>query len=223
MKAIIIDDEPRAIDLLKNYLTHFSTIELLATFRNGLKALDYLSKEEVNLVFLDINMPHISGVSLAKILPKSVKIVFTTAHSEYAVESYEIQAVDYLLKPISLERFTRSMSRILSLKESSQDIQTRYVAVKSGFETHRLAVTEIYYLQKDGNYITYFCAHKKVMARETIAEALAKLPSFFVQTHKSFIINRNKVTSYDRNQINMDHIEIPIGESFKKTVKRGLW
>lgn len=103
MKAIIVDDEPRAIDLLKSYLEHFSSIELVATFRNGLKAYEYISKERVDLVFLDINMPHVSGISLSKMLPENLQVVFTTAYSEFAVESYEIQAIDYLVKPISLE------------------------------------------------------------------------------------------------------------------------
>ncbi len=94
MRAIIVDDEPKAIDLLKNYLQHFNTIELVATFRNGLKAFEYISNEPVDLIFLDINMPHISGISLSKMIPKSVQIIFTTAYSEFAVESYEVEAVD---------------------------------------------------------------------------------------------------------------------------------
>ena len=114
MKAIIVDDEPRAIDLLKGYLRHFNQIEVAATFRNGLKAFEYLSSHPVDVMFLDINMPHISGISLSKMLPNHIKVIFTTAYSEYAVESYEIQAVDYLVKPISLERFTKTISRILT-------------------------------------------------------------------------------------------------------------
>ena len=145
MKVIIVDDEPRAIDLLKSYLEHFSSIELVATFRNGLKAFEYISKEPVDLILLDINMPHVSGISLSKMLPDHVKVIFTTAYSEYAVESYEIQAIDYLVKPISLERFTQSISRVFSLNESSAEIESEktIIHVQSGFETYRLEATGI--------------------------------------------------------------------------------
>ena len=100
MRAIIVDDEPKAIELLKNYLQNFQSIELVNTFRNGFKVIEYLAKEKVDLIFLDINMPNLSGVALSKLLPPSTKIIFTTAYSKYAVESYEVDAVDYLLKTI---------------------------------------------------------------------------------------------------------------------------
>src|SRR5690606_32127290 len=111
MKAIIVDDEPKAIELLKSYLGHYKSVECIASFRNGLQALEFLATREVDLAFLDINMPHITGMSLSKMIRPEVKVVFTTAYSEYAVESYEIQAFDYLLKPISMERFARCMGR----------------------------------------------------------------------------------------------------------------
>ncbi len=150
MKAIIIDDEPKAIELLKSYLEHFSRIELVATFRNGLKAFEFLSKEPVDLVLLDINMPHITGISLSKMLPNNIKIIFTTAYSEYVVESYEIQAVDYLVKPISLERFTKSISRVLSPKVKTTEKENQLIFVKSSFETYRLESASILYLEKMG-------------------------------------------------------------------------
>ena len=117
MKAIIVDDEPNAIQLLSSYLSQFSRIELVGSFRNGIKALEFIQENKPDLIFLDINMPHINGISLAKIIDKSCKIIFTTAHSEHAVESYDIGSVDYLLKPISLERFTKAMGKILQLDE----------------------------------------------------------------------------------------------------------
>jgi DNA-binding LytR/AlgR family response regulator len=224
MKAIIVDDEPRAIDLLKSYLEHFSSIELVATFRNGLKAYEYISKERVDLVFLDINMPHVSGISLSKMLPENLQVVFTTAYSEFAVESYEIQAIDYLVKPISLERFTKSISRILSQYKPAveREADNQVIHVKSGFETFRLDAQTIQFLQKDGNYMFYHCDNQKIIARETIQESLQKLPITFMQTHKSYIVNIKKIVSYDKNTLNMGKDKIPVSESFRASIFKDL-
>ena len=224
MKAIIVDDEPRAIDLLKRYLEHFSSIELVATFRNGLKAYDYISREPVDLIFLDINMPHVSGISLSKMLPDHVQVIFTTAHSEFAVESYEVQAIDYLVKPISLERFTKSMSRVLSQAKPPAEAkpEQKIIHVKSGFETFRLDTAQILFLEKDGNYMNYRCVDRNIMARETIRESLDKLPDTFIQTHKSYIVNTAKVVSYEKNMLNMGKDQIPVSDSFREKVFKAL-
>lgn len=220
MKAIIVDDEPKAIDLLKKYLEHFNRIELMATFRNGLKAYEYISQHRVDIIFLDINMPHISGIALSKILPDNVKVIFTTAYSEFAVESYEIQAIDYLMKPISLERFTKSISRILHNNESTLESSSerKLIHIKSGFETYRIDAEQILYLEKDGNYVTYHLDEQKLIARETIHESLEKLPGSFVQTHKSFIVNIEKVVSYDKIGLNVGNNKIPVSDSYKDNV-----
>jgi two-component system, LytTR family, response regulator len=124
MKAIIVDDEPKAIELLQGYLLHFPQVELMSTFRNGLKALAYMQENPVDLVFLDINMPHLSGISLSKMLEKSIKVIFITAHAEYAPESYDVEAVDYLMKPVSFERFTKAIQKVLRSKPVVQDNST---------------------------------------------------------------------------------------------------
>jgi two-component system, LytTR family, response regulator len=222
MKAIIVDDEPKAIELLRGYLQHFGSIELVATFRNGLKAFEYISNEPVDLIFLDINMPHISGISLSKMIPRNVKIIFTTAYSEYAVESYEVEAVDYLLKPISLDRFMQAVSKVLNKKIQKHEAQTNWILVKSGFETFRIDADEIFYLEKDGNYMTYYCENEKIIGRETIQEAIEKLPDSFIQTHKSFIVNLDKVKRFDRNLIFIADYKIPISDSFSQTVFKQL-
>jgi len=222
MKAIIVDDEPRAIDLLKNHLSYFSSIELSATFRNGLKAFEFISKNPVDLIFLDINMPHISGISLSKILPEDIKVIFTTAYAEYAVESYEIQAIDYLVKPISLERFTKTISRILTINEQYNKKGKSMVHVKSGFETYRLNINEIFFLEKDGNYMNYHCKDQKIMARETIQESLQKLPNTFMQTHKSYIVNVDKIECFDKNSLKMGNKNVPISNSFRDELLKSI-
>lgn len=216
MKAIIVDDEPRAIELLSNYLKHFEGIELLATFRNGLKAFEYISSSDIDLIFLDINMPHISGITLSKMLSDKVKVIFTTAYSEYAVESYEIQATDYLLKPISLERFAKAMKLVMSSNKQKMSSQKNTVLIKSGFETYRVETSSILYLMKEGNYMTYFTKDKKIVARETIQASLDKLPACFVQTHKSYIANTAQITKYDKNKVVVGDIAIPISDSYRE-------
>ena len=181
MKVIIVDDEPKAIDLIASYLEHFSSFELVGTFRNGLKALDFLSVNEVDVVFLDIQMPHLSGLSLSKTLASDTAIVFTTAYSEHALESYEVNAVDYLLKPISLERFTKTISKLMHrLGGTGEGLQVAphangTIFLKSGLETHQVNIDDILYMKKDGNYMLYYTTSRKVMTRESIAEALSRL------------------------------------------------
>lgn len=215
MKAIIVDDEPRAIELIKNYLTHFKAIDLLKTFRNPLQAFEYLNSNRVDLIFLDINMPHLSGLSLSKMIPPSVKIIFTTAYSEYAVESYEVDAADYLLKPISLERFTRAISKVLNAGPESAADDKNLIQIKSGSKIFQVNPDEILYLQKEGNYMMYYLADQKILARESVSQALQKLPDGFKQVHKSFIVHLKKIDYFDRNDISIGGALIPIGNRFK--------
>jgi len=218
MRAIIVDDEPKAIALLKSYLDYFKTIEVIATFRNGLKAFEFLNKESIDLVFLDINMPHLSGVSLSKMIDPKTKIIFTTAYSEYAVESYEVEAVDYLLKPISLERFTKAISKVISTTSNNEDRVSNSIMIKSGAKIFRVEAQEILYLIKDGNYMIYHTADQKIMARESVAEALSALPQYFIQTHKSHVVNIQNIDFISKNEISINRKLIPIGSSFKEAV-----
>lgn len=221
MEVIIVDDEPKAISLLTSYLDHFSNCNLIGSFRNGLKALEFINSNKIDAVFLDINMPHLNGLSLSKMIPKETAIIFTTAYSEHAVESYDINALDYLLKPISLERFSKSIAKISekynslsNVKTNSKDKKER-LFIKSGLETHQIYVNDIQYLKKDGNYIYYFVTDKKIMARESITTALSKLPDYFIQIQKSYIVNSLKITVVSTDFISINDEKIPIGHQFK--------
>lgn len=224
MKVIIVDDEPKAIELIASYLKHFSSFELLGTFRNGLKALEFLNTHTVDVVFLDINMPHLSGLSLSKMIVPKTSIVFTTAYSEHALESYDVNTTDYLLKPISLERFSKTITKLIdtqaqqtnALETGSKESLTLFV--KSGLETHQLQIADINYLQKDGNYMYYFMADKKIMARQSIAEALDTLPENFMQIQKSYIANFSKIDSVTASHVHIGGTEIPMGSQYKSNV-----
>jgi DNA-binding LytR/AlgR family response regulator len=222
MRVIIIDDEPKAIKLLSAYLEHFSKFELIATFRNGLKAIEFLNTNSVDVAFLDINMPHLSGLSLAKMLDKDIAIVFTTAYSEHALESYDVNAVDYLLKPISLERFSRSISKLMdkfsnnSNLNKSETTAPTSILLKSGLETHQVHIANITHLKKDGNYMYYFFDDKKLMVRQNIADALQQLNDHFIQIQKSYIVNYRKINSFTSEYVVINGNKIPIGLQFKK-------
>ena len=218
MRAIIVDDEPKAIALLVGYLKYFKTIEVVATFRNGLKAFEFLNSEPVDLVFLDINMPHLSGVSLSRMIDPETRIIFTTAYSEYAVESYEVEAVDYLLKPISLERFTKAIGKVISSESSNKDDVSNRILIKSGTKIFRVDAQDILYLIKDGNYMVYHLPDQKIVARESVTTALSNLPQYFIQTHKSHVINIQKIDFISKNEISINEKMIPIGASFKENV-----
>jgi len=216
MKAIIVDDEPRAIELLKSYLNHFSTIELAGTFRNALKALDFLQEEKVELILLDINMPHLSGIALSRMLDKKTNIVFTTAYAEYAVESYEVEALDYLLKPISLERFTKAINKALNVHQAAGQTEQELLLIKSGSKNYRVKTDDILYLAKDGNYMVYHLAQQKILAREPVAKALEKLPAQFLQIHKSYIININHVVYHEKGEVAVGGKLLPISASHQE-------
>ncbi len=219
MQAIIVDDEPRAIELLKSYLQHFDTIELSATFRNGLKAFDYLGKHPVDLVFLDINMPDISGLALSQMIASETKIIFTTAHAEFAVDSYDVQALDYLLKPISLERFTKAVGKAL---QAWQGEAGQTLIIKSGPQSHIVKIDEVLFLQKDGNYMIYHAVGQEILARESTSQALAKLPSWFRRIHKSYIVNTRKISSYSSSHVVIGKSKLPVGESFREAFLQSL-
>jgi len=220
MQVIIVDDEPKAITLITSYLEHFTDFDLVATFRNGLKALEYLNTHTVDVIFLDINMPHLSGLSLSKMIGPSTAIVFTTAYSEHAVESYTVNTIDYLLKPISLERFSKCITKLIEVhnkKEdtSSRDIKPNTIFIKSGLQTHQLRISEIEYLQKDGNYMNYYVLGKKIMSRQSISEALHSLPDSFIQIQKSYIVNFTKIDAINTDLVIIGTNEIPIGSQYK--------
>ncbi|MEO8398655.1 MAG: LytTR family DNA-binding domain-containing protein [Ignavibacteriaceae bacterium] len=216
MKTIIVDDEPKAIELINGYIQHFENIEVVATFRNGIKAFEFLQNEKVDLVFLDINMPHLSGISLSKMIDQNTKFIFTTAYSEYAVESYELEAIDYLLKPISFERFTKAIQKVFTINHSPTAEAEGMLMIKSGSKIYRVDPKDILFLEKEGNYMTYHLKDKKILARETIGEALKSLPNHFIQIHKSRIVNINKIDFINKDELSINNKLLSVGSSFKK-------
>lgn len=219
MKVVIIDDEPKAIELINSYLQFYKEYEVVGTFRNGIKAIEYIKNEKVDLAFIDINMPHIKGTELARMISSKTAFIFTTAYSEYAVESYDIGALDYLVKPISMERFTKALLKLApSTKLSNTNEEA--ILLRDGSKKHIVKPSEINYLEKDGNYMTYYTINQKIITRESIQEALTRLPLNFLQVHKSYIVNLSKITLIDKDELSIDKLKVPIGSSFQENLKR---
>ena len=223
IKAIAIDDEPRALDVIGYHAEKVPFLELCRSFRNPFEATAYLNNNAIDLLFLDINMPDISGVQYVKTLEHRPFIIFTTAYSEFAVESYELNAIDYLLKPIELDRFCKAVNKVLKAKTSKvykpeASLQSRRLFLKSGTEVHKIDPRNILYIKSDGNYMVFHLLNKrKVMARMNINDTLSLLePGHFSQVHRSYIVAHDHLSTIKKDKIIIKDKEIPLGNSFKR-------
>ncbi len=229
MKCVVIDDEPFALDLIKDYILRTPFLELTAEFNNPFKALDFINREVVDLLFLDINMPELSGIQLIKSLHNPPLVIFTTAYSEFAVESYNYNAVDYLLKPIPYERFLKAVNKASALKPGApiknitaeipekDDKKENSYFIKSGHQQVKIFVDEILYIEAAGNYMSFVTAEKKIMSLLSMKEAMDLLPEGrFVRMHKSFVVAIDKIEAIDRHEVTIGGSKIPIGVTYRE-------
>jgi len=228
MNCVIIDDEPAAIDVLKFHLSNIPFVVLKKTFRDPLDALGYLQQQTIDLIFLDINMPKLSGISFPKFLQNPPLIIFTTAYSEYAVESYELKAVDYLLKPIEFDRLLQAVMKAKQLLEGnirgetscpeiSSDISDQTIFIKSGSEFHQLFVQNIKYIESDGNYVTFYTDKRPILARYKISEVLELLPKeYFTRIHRSYIVALKHIETVKKHCVVIDNKEISISSKYRE-------
>jgi two-component system, LytTR family, response regulator len=226
MTCIIIDDEPNAIEVIQRYVEQVTFLQLSNNFRNPLKAIEWLQAESVDLIFLDITMPNLKGTQFARALSKKPLLIFTTAYSEYAAESYELDAVDYLVKPILFERFLQAVTKAnekLNSKNKStvmdRNLQKKpddFIFLKSGPKIHRVKLNEILFLEKEGNYLKIVTTSKTILYRANMNEAFSILPvNEFVQVHKSFIISIQHISLIEVHQVTIHSYKIPLGESYR--------
>jgi len=229
VSCIIIDDEPAAIEVLSGFADKTPNLSLLKTFRDPVKALSFIRDTKVDLIFLDVNMPELNGMELLKVLIRPPLVVFTTAYTEYAIESYEKNAVDYLLKPISFERFLTSINkaedRLLktnykaSKTSQATSSNEEIIYLKSGTKTHRIPLNDIRYLEKDSHYISFFLSDKKVVARLSMRDVFELIPKTkFIQVHKSYIVSIAFVETIERHQIKIGETYVPIGKTHRKAI-----
>ncbi|MEQ9266699.1 MAG: LytTR family DNA-binding domain-containing protein [Balneolaceae bacterium] len=216
--CIAIDDEPRALNVIKNHVSKVDFLELKESFVDPFKAISYLNEHSVDLIFLDINMPDISGFEFLKHLSTKPIFIFTTAHSEYAIQSYEVEAIDYLLKPFDFSRFLLAATKAknkLSENDSST-VSREFLFLNTGLSKQKVLVDDILYMESDGNYVNYITKNGKLMIRASIKETLNTLPSsHFVQIHRSFIVSLRWVEKIQDNHVYISDKEIPIGNTYK--------
>ena len=224
MKAIAIDDEPIALEIIKSLASKVPFLDLKATFTDAFKALEYLQKEPVDLLFLDIKMPDISGIDLFNSLSKKPLVIFTTAYSEHAVAGFELDAVDYLLKPFSLARFLKSCNKAFELYNFRNATEAPdHLYIKTGYEQVKVMYDEIMYVEATGNYVNFVLRDKNVLSRSTFIEAMNLLPQDkFVRVHRSYVVAINKIDKVEKNQVTINKIAIPVSEAYNDNLVTAL-
>ncbi|WP_438966039.1 LytR/AlgR family response regulator transcription factor [Flavobacterium sp.] len=225
--CILVDDEITAREILESHLQKVSTINVLASCKNAIEAFAVINTKKVDLIFLDINMPEINGLSFAKSINKDIKVIFTTAYREYAADGFDLQAVDYLLKPISFKRFSQAITKftgekIIENKETSYEIQLSkndFIFVRSDRKMIKIDFQDIFYIESLSDYIKIHTTEKTIVTRETISNIEAKLPNKdFIRVHRSYLIALTKIESFTNEYIEINKISIPISRSYKKGV-----
>ncbi len=241
IKLLIVDDEPLAHKVLESYCENIDYVEIVGHCYDGISTLNFLNKEQVDVVLLDIQMPDLTGLELLDTLKNNVpKIIFTTAYTEYAVQSFNYdQVVDYLHKPIRLTRFIKALERLkrvlLLEKEFNTNViiktgnktdatQSNFISLKDNKIIYRISYTDINYIQSWGNYLKFFLRDQKLkIVRKTIKMVESELPpKQFLRIHKSYIVNINHVKSIEGNQVKLEDQQLPIGKSYLVNVKKTI-
>ncbi|WBL21309.1 LytR/AlgR family response regulator transcription factor [Zunongwangia sp. HRR-M8] len=228
INCILVDDEPVALDIMESHLSKIEDINILARCNNATEAFNVISKENIHLIFLDINMPGISGISFARSINKDLQIIFTTAYREYAVDSFDLHAADYLLKPISFERLLDAINNYRknhSEKEITKiaEREAEFIFVKIDRQMVKIDFEELLYIESYADYLKIHLLTDTKITRETITVIEEKLPSSkFLRTHRSFIVSIPKIESYTNEQVVIRQKSIPISRSFKEQVLEKL-
>jgi len=228
LTCLIVDDEPLAQDIIENYLTNFSFIKLVAKCDNALIALDWIKKQKIDLVFLDVSMPFISGIEFIRTLKNPPAVILTTAHKEFALEGYELNVVDYLLKPISFERFLMAINKLtLDVPETPKPVITNarndsFIYVKSEKKNVKILLKEILFIESLKDYIKIHTTNKTIITQVAISTIEQRLPDNFLRVHRSFIVARDKITAYTQHDIEIGKLQIPIGRNYKTIVVKNF-
>ena len=221
IKCLLVDDEIPAIQILEQYASMIEQLEVVASCDNALKAFDILKKEKVDLIFLDINMPVISGIEFIKALKNPPTIIFTTAYREYAIESYEMDVLDYLLKPFGFDRFLKAVDKYRSKKESriaNYYPVKEHIFFKVNRTNHKVMLHEILYLESLKDYTQIHTKNNKLTVRGNLSTSMQKLPKDrFVRIHRSFTVNISKIESYNQSEIFVNGIKLPLGMAYRES------
>jgi DNA-binding LytR/AlgR family response regulator len=226
LQAIAIDDEPIALEVIKNLAGQVVFITITACFANSFKAMDYLQKNKTDLIFLDIKMPDITGIDFLKSIPNPPMVIFTTAYSEHAVQSFELDAVDYLLKPFSLPRFLKACNKANELYQLRKNNDNSSAAslpifIKSGYEQVRVDPGDILYAESVGNYVQFVLTDRNIVSRLTMTEAEALLPvAAFIRIHRSYLVAKKQITKIEKRSAWIKNKELSIGEAYIRDIEK---
>lgn len=228
MKCIAVDDEPMALELIKGYVDKTSLLEMAGSFTNPFEALDFLHQNRIELIFLDINMPELSGIQLLKALSYKPGVIFTTAYSQYGAESYEYNAIDYLLKPFTYARFMQAVHKatpndeeLISEARLIDNSGKNVLFIKSGTKTHKVNVDRIRYIEARGNYVYIHEEDKNIISLQSMGDIQAQLPpDEFIRVHKSYIVSIRHIEVIESHQVVISDTEIPVGATYREYFKQ---
>ncbi len=221
MRCLIVDDEPLAQKVLEKYITELPDLTLVAKCSDAIEAMEVLEKEQIDLLFLDINMPRLSGINFLKSYQNPPLVVITTAYTEYAVESYELNVLDYLKKPFSFDRFLRAIQKAKSVNENHPETVSeplKSIFIKSNKKTINVIIDSIQYVEALGDYIKIYTKDEHIVTYQSMKGIERLLPeNKFCRVHKSYLIALSKIKSIEGNMIHLADATIPIGNSYKQT------
>ncbi|MGQ3678616.1 LytR/AlgR family response regulator transcription factor [Tenacibaculum discolor] len=227
--CVIVDDEPIAREILESFIDKTPNLELISSCKNAMEALQVAQTENIDLFFLDINMPEITGLSLAKIINNKSQIIFTTAYRDYAVDGFNLSVIDYLLKPIAFDRFLQAIQKVTEPTNSNMKVSTEndnkkdFMFVRADRKMVKINFKDILYIESLGDYVKVFTNNDTVITRETISNFQATLPSdCFIRVHRSYIVSISKISSYTNEYIEIAKKAVPISRSYKESVLQKL-
>ncbi len=221
IKAVAIDDEPIALAVIRAHASKAPYIDVVATFVSATEALMYIKKEQISLVFLDINMPDLTGIDVSTMLDPSVLVVFTTAYSDYAIKGFELNALDYLLKPFTLSRFLQACQKAADRLATKADNDAFFV--KDGTSIVRISLDNLLYVEADGNYLTFHEKNKKTTVRQTLTDLMEQLPkNAFVKINKSCIVAINKIDKVEHPYVIVNGIRLILLKNYREALLKAL-
>ena len=229
LTCLIVDDEPLARNLLSDYVKKIPSLNLIGTCEGSLQAIEFLKTNPVDLLFLDIQMPELTGIGLLKSIPKKPMVIFTTAFSEYALEGYELDVIDYLLKPITFERFIKAINKVQAYVTTSrrtlapQVFADDFIFVKDGTKLVKIMINDILYVEGLKDYVTIHTPAQKVVSLQRLKSLEEQLPtSIFIRIHNSFIVSLRAIKSVHKNEVEVGNALIPVGETYRKSFKEAI-
>ncbi len=225
MKCIIVDDEPLAREAVEILIRKSGKLELIESFNSAESALEFMASNNVDLIFLDIQMPYLNGLEFARMLPQNTLIIFTTAYTEFALDSYEVEAIDYLIKPIKFERFQKAVNKAISYqsllvtgeKEKIEEVEGDFIFVKSERKFYKVELSDILFIEGLKDYVIIHLAGSRIITKMNLKAINEKLPrSLFLRINKSFIINVKHIDSFDNNDVYIQSHTVAIGNAYRE-------